>query len=373
MRIVHVVRQFSPAIGGIEDFVMQLATRQVAAGHEVRVVTLDRVFHDPEQRTLPAYEVIRGIEVVRIPFTGSTRYPLAAGVLKHLGGADLVHVHAVDFFFDFLALTRALHRKPLVVSTHGGFFHTDAQAGLKKLYFNSITRATIRAYRAVFPSSLSDEKTFARIRRQGLIAIENGVDVDKFAGLARPEAKRIIYFGRLAPHKGIVRLLDWFAALQKIDPEWRLVIAGKPMGVAPDGLMRRAADLAIADRIEVHAAPSDSELADLISTSSIYACASEYEGFGLAAVEAAAAGLYPVLSDIPAFRRTIAQLKFGELSTFQRDSDAITTILRNWEQWKAADRALLLAEVRAKFGWDGVADAFEDAYRKCLQKQGAPS
>ena len=44
MNIVHVVRQFYPAVGGLEGVVRELASAQVAAGHRVRVVTLNRVF-----------------------------------------------------------------------------------------------------------------------------------------------------------------------------------------------------------------------------------------------------------------------------------------------------------------------------------------
>ena len=44
MRIVHVVRQFYPAVGGLETMVRELASKQVAASHGVKVVTLDRLF-----------------------------------------------------------------------------------------------------------------------------------------------------------------------------------------------------------------------------------------------------------------------------------------------------------------------------------------
>src|SRR5215207_5886115 len=93
LRVVHVVRQFHPGIGGIENFVEQLATRQAAAGHRVRVATLDRIFDDPAERRLPAREEHRGVEVVRLPFTGSRRYPLAPRALAAVRGADLIHVH----------------------------------------------------------------------------------------------------------------------------------------------------------------------------------------------------------------------------------------------------------------------------------------
>ena len=124
MFIVHVVRQFHPGVGGLENVVLELASAQASAGHRVRVVTLDRLFNGASEQKLPAIEVLDGIEIVRIPYFGSSRYPIALSVLRHIKEADLVHVHAIDFFFDYLAWTKPIHGRTLVASTHGGFFHT---------------------------------------------------------------------------------------------------------------------------------------------------------------------------------------------------------------------------------------------------------
>ena len=148
MKVVHVVRQFHPSVGGMEEVVLNIARRHLAAGGEVEVVTLNRVFHDSAQR-LRTHEQYQGVPVRRLSYTGSTRYPLCPQVLGALHGADVVHVHGIDFFYDYLALTGAVHRKPMIVSTHGGFFHTAYASRLKRLWFNSITRASARAYRRI--------------------------------------------------------------------------------------------------------------------------------------------------------------------------------------------------------------------------------
>lgn len=139
MNVVHVVRQFRPSVGGLEDAVISLVRNQRAAGVDARVVTLDRIFIDLPRR-LPRSGVVDGIPVTRLRWRGSTRYPVAPGVLRAVRGADLIHVHAVDFFFDYLAATWPLHGKPMVATTHGGFFHTDRRARFKRLWFNIVTR-----------------------------------------------------------------------------------------------------------------------------------------------------------------------------------------------------------------------------------------
>ena len=71
LTIIHVVRQFHPGIGGMENFVEQLALQQVTIGHKVEVVTLDRIFDDPTAARLSASDIRDGIKVTRVPFIGS--------------------------------------------------------------------------------------------------------------------------------------------------------------------------------------------------------------------------------------------------------------------------------------------------------------
>ena len=363
------IRQFHPGVGGMENYVEQLAIRQAAAGHRVRVVTLNRVFDDPAARVLPAREQWRGVDVVRLPFSGSRRYPVAPQVLGHLGGADVVHVHAVDFFVDYLALTRAIHRKPLVLTTHGGFFHTSFAKGLKQVYLATVTRASLSQYGAVIACSAEDERVFRPVAGSRLALIPNPVDIDKFARLANPASDTIIYFGRLAPNKAVPALISWFAGLARSHPAARLIVAGKPMGVDSAVLQAQAEELGVAGRFELHPSPSDEELKALIGRSGSYACASSYEGFGLAAVEAASAGLFPILSDIPPFADTVERLGYGMLVDFADESSWAPTYAR-WATQCARFRSEYdAARVRtavSSFDWNSAIPRFDEVYRKVL-------
>src|SRR5882724_11131474 len=265
MRIVHVVRQFYPAIGGFESVVYELAARQVAAGHAVRVVTLDRLFRSNDANKLPAQDRVTGIEIVRIPFVGSRRYPIAPSVLKHIRDADIVHVHAIDFFFDYLAWTKPLHGKRLVVSTHGGFFHTSFAARLKRIYFATVTRASMRWYDGVAAVSRADHDQFSRVRPRGLVCIENGVNTVKFgaAGALAP-VKSMIWIGRFSQNKRLDRLIAFFAALRAIDPEWTLTIAGQPWDLSLRELRDLAASAGVQDALTVVPSPDDAEIRRLI-------------------------------------------------------------------------------------------------------------
>lgn len=300
-RIVHVVRQFLPNRGGLEDVVANLCRAQLAAGLRPSVVTLDRLFSRPEL-VLPPSEVIDGIPVTRIPFRGSTRYPLAPSVFAHLHDADLVHVHAIDFFFDALAFGWLLHRKPLVATTHGGFFHTADFSGLKTLWFNGPTRLSAQVYRGIAGCSSNDARLFERLAPGKVRVIENGVDLDKFAGACSPEPqRRLVSLGRFSKNKRPDRLIATMAALARRAPDWHLDMIGVASDWTEDALRDAIAAAGMERNVTLHLGLDDAAARQVMSRTSLFVSASEFEGFGLALVEAMSAGLVPVVQPNAAF------------------------------------------------------------------------
>lgn len=369
MRITHVVRQFHPAVGGLETVALELASTQVRAGHSVRVVTLDRIFNSPYETRLSARDSIHGIDVVRIPFFGSTRYPIAPSVIKHLGKADIVHVHGIDFFFDYLAWTKLFHRKQLVASTHGGFFHTGYMVRLKRLYFLTITRLSSTFYAAVIAVSPSDEKLFTSIRHRGMICIENGVDIQKYADAAskRPR-KTILSHGRLSTNKRLDRVISLMATLRQTNGDWTLKIAGRPWDVSVDELARICEDAGVRDAVEVVLSPSDEALRAIMAQCSLAMSASDYEGFGLSAIEAMSAGLLPVLNAIPPYRHLVARTGAGVIVDFDDPKTAVKNLLRAWHRFSADyDRSReTTMEAATRYDWQHAADAYAKVYNDVL-------
>ena len=105
---------FLPSTGGLESAVDGLSRAVQEAGHEVRVVTLRKIWGSDVM--LPAECVINGLKVSRIAHWGSRRYPIAPSILSHVNGSDLLHIHAVDCFVDFLSLSKIFHRRPIVLA-----------------------------------------------------------------------------------------------------------------------------------------------------------------------------------------------------------------------------------------------------------------
>lgn len=361
--VVHVVRQFLPNRGGLEDVVYNLVRRSLADGYRVRVVTLNSLFTD-RTKELSARETIDGIEVVRIPWRGSTRYPVAPEVLKHISDADLVHVHAIDFFFDFLALTRIFHRKKMIATTHGGFFHTQRFAAIKKIWFQTLTRFSASRYEAVIGCSQSDLETFRTIAPRRTHVIENGTDTSKFAGAASTEPrKRMVTIGRFSVNKRLERLIDTLAELCRRDPAWQLDIVGVPSDLSVADLETLIAERGLSGHVLLRAGLSNAEIRTLLGRASIFASASDYEGFGLVAIEAMSAGLLPVLEGNAAYRALAGRHGEIRISDFSDPATAASAIEAAHAELVADPglRERLIAEAES-YSWEGAAARYRAWY-----------
>lgn len=371
--VTHVVRQYLPSIGGMEEVVRNIARHQLRSGHKAtRIVTLDRLFRNTDE-PLPAQESIDGVEVIRLPYKGSSRYPLCPAVLKHLGDSDVIHVHGVDFFYDFLAATKWLHKRPLVLSTHGGFFHTDFASRAKQAYFKTITRLSSNAYSKVVATSANDGHLFSQIMgERKLQVIENGVDIEKYANQAASALQpSIVYFGRWSVNKGLLPALELFAALHRKNPQWRFAIAGREYDHSAEELLQHIEWLGLKEAVQLVANPSDDEIRRLIRQASYFLCLSRHEGFGIAPIEAMSAGLTPILSDIPPFRRLVEESRLGFLTPLDAaPTTAVNNLLSLHEEGEDSYqlRRAEAMDFARRYAWPEVADRYLELYQQVRRR-----
>lgn len=373
-RVTHIVRQYLPSIGGMEEVVRNIARHQFRSGQgATRIITLNRLFRNSTE-VLPERELIDGIEVIRLPYTGSSRYPICLGVFKYLRETDVIHVHGVDFFYDFLAATKWWHGRPLLLSTHGGFFHTSFASGIKHLYFRSVSRLSALAYSKVVATSANDGTLFQDITHPDqLQVIENGVDVEKYAGQAAPHlTPTLIYFGRWSANKGLLDSLELFAQLHQARPEWRLIIAGREYDLTLSDLADRVQALGLSHVVTLAANPSDDQIRALIKQSSYFLCLSRHEGFGIAPIEAMSAGLTPLLSDIPPFKRLVDSAGLGfYFDPQQPPKAAIARLLQLHQSGEQAyqDRKAKAQSFATGYAWPAVADRYLSLYRQLTRAE----
>lgn len=131
--------------------------------------------------------------------------------------------------------------------------------------------------------------------------IPNPVDVDAIRAAGReqepdpwlddPALRVIVAMGRLVPQKNVPVLLGAFAQVAAEDPSTRLIILGD--GTDRAELERQAGEWGVADRVRFAGAVA--KPFGLLARAAAFVSSSDYEGFGLAHVEALALGV-PVVS-----------------------------------------------------------------------------
>jgi glycosyltransferase-like protein len=165
--------------------------------------------------------------------------------------------------------------------------------------------------------------------------IPNGVDAARFAAGAADEAGRarwrerlgryVLALGGIEPRKGSIDLLEAFAALGRTD--LRLVFGGgetlfdyRDYRAAFDA---RATELGV--RPDIVGVLAEDELPALVAEAAVLSMVSTKEGFGLAGMEALAAGVPVVARDLPVLREVYDDA--GEAVAFGADVPTITAAL----------------------------------------------
>ena len=374
MRILQLTRQFLPAQGGIEHVVEGLSVALQKSGHTVQVATLRLLF--ATGALAPAESVEAGVPVHRMRHWGPRRYPVAPFALRAVRGYDLVHIHAIDFFVDYLSLLRLLHRVPLVVSTHGGFFHTERARAFKEWYFKHITRQSLGGVGAVVCVSQRDGALFSRIvPAERIRVIENGADLDRFWSLKKcVEPGLVLGISRLAENKRVDTVLEAMAALKYRHPQLRLEWVGCDFAGMRGRLERRVASLGLEGRVLFHGEVSSHALAALLERAHLFVSASSYEGFGLSTIEAMSAATAVVVTAVGAHPDVVEHGVTGFLIPpdgvgLAAQMDAVLTMPP--ERIEAIGKAARAATRR--FSWMHIAPRYEQVYREVLHMGARPA
>jgi alpha-1,3-mannosyltransferase len=221
-------------------------------------------------------------------------------VLRQIDGAELLHIHAVDFFVDFLGWSRVWHQRPIVLSTHGGFFHTQFLQRFKRAYFRTITRQTLKHVAAVVCVSDQDYEIFSAIvPKEKLHLVRNGVQVESYANIQKKVTPGLLVgIGRVSPNKGVERLIEAVAEVRKTRPEVQLVWAGPDESNRLELLRNLAQQAGVGDGVRFTGRVATEELESLLSRANLFVSGASYEGYGLSTIEAMSSGTVPVVTPV---------------------------------------------------------------------------
>jgi phosphatidylinositol alpha-mannosyltransferase len=205
--------------------------------------------------------------------------------------------------------------------------------------------------------------------------IPNGVDV-QFYKNARPFPEfrdgkiNILFVGRLEPRKGAMYLLRAYAQLKPKFPNTRLILCS--LGPQLRKLRRFVRENALHD-VLFAGRPDDIDKARFYKTADIFCAPSTgQESFGIVLLEAMAAGLPVIASDIHGYKRVV-QRNVSGLLVEPKDPDAIAAALERL----ICDPALRVrlgeaGSARApEFDWSHVTEQLVGVYDEVIGKRRA--
>jgi alpha-1,3-mannosyltransferase len=307
LRVLHVVRQYAPAIGGLESYVHSMTAHQKALGYDCEVLTLNKIFHG-DAAELPAEEIIDGIKVRRVGFWGRRRFFIPKISPFYFTRFDIVHVHNTDCFYDYVALVSAFTGTKSVATTHGGFFHTNDFSLIKKIYFNTITRVSSMWYETIFAISGNDYDMFKGLNKN-IVLQPNAVEP---LGNDISQGPDFLYIGRLAQHKHVARVVEVFSHLKNThNIAGKLHIIGPEWDVTLDSLRAAATQFNVAESVEFHGAATRSDMQNIAQQCGYFLSASSFEGFGMSMLEGMTVGMIPFVEGNESFTELVSQSGIG--------------------------------------------------------------
>ncbi|MEW6295728.1 MAG: glycosyltransferase family 4 protein [Candidatus Diapherotrites archaeon] len=331
MKVLHISNRFWPCIGGVEKVVEQICLGLKKQGIQAEVLCLNKCGQG--QKKLKDFETFKGIKIHRINFIELKYYKIAPQALNFVKDYDILHIHGLGFFLDFLVLTKYLHKKKIVLHTHGGIFHTKKIMTLKKFYFNFWVKQLLKKADRVIAVSKNDYDLFEKItRRKKMTLIENGIDFDFWAKTENKKHNGInfIFVGRISKNKQIDLLIKAISELKKLSPhtKFKLVIVGEDWGALKKGLTELRNQLGLEKEVKFLGGKTDKEIRKIYSEGDFLVSASAYEGFGLSVLEGMTAGLIPIVNNIGSFNYIIKNKKNGFIVDFKNPKETARKILR---------------------------------------------
>jgi len=285
---------------------------------------------------------------------------------------DLIHTH--NNFSGSVARCLAVSKNIPIINTE----HRDHSS--YSLLQNLINAPTLPLADWNISNSNTTQNSFRWYERllldkNQLSVIHNGVDVEQVDTVSNKQAKlreddtfRICTVGRMVPVKNQTVLIRAFSSITKEYQNVELLFVGD--GALRSDLERLSMELGLSNNIRFVGEIPRQRVYKVLGKSNVFVMPSSAEGFCVAAVEAMAAGLPVVVSDIPVFHEVV-----GEPGLFADPNDptafayAISDLLRDPERRRTLGQANR-DRARNRFSLERTALEYYNIYKQVAETGG---
>ncbi|HEX5724563.1 MAG TPA: glycosyltransferase family 4 protein [Longimicrobiaceae bacterium] len=338
----------------------------VAGGGAVRVFELYRRLADRVEATVASgsypgarSETVEGVRYLRL----GARSPYAWSRATYAARANaLLRRAAYDAaVFDFSSYTPIFmpRGRPVGITVHHVTGPTASERWGPVLgpALGRLEKAMIRRARRLSATSTATYQLLREIvgPEVGIDLVYAGVPDELFALPRRPEGY-LLYFGRIdVIHKGLDTLLEAFALLAAERPGLELRLAGR--GKDAERVRALARTLGVEDRVRLLGAVSEAERQALFAGAAVQLMPSRFEGFGMVAAEAMAAGV-PLVAAAAGSLPEVVDAPRGGVLVPPGDAPALAAAVAALLDDPAAREALSASARRSaeRFRWDAVAE-----------------
>jgi glycosyltransferase involved in cell wall biosynthesis len=300
------------------------------------------------------------------------------GVLEYLVDTidrhEIAVIHAHEFYMSAIgALVSRMTGIPLVVTIHGKSYYPDRRRRRVACRMMAASAA------AVVTVSEDLRRFFCATTRTPLDRVRvvyNGIDVRgsgeagrrpgellDAAGIPRP-ARIVGAVGSLYTVKGHLDLIRATPAILKQHPTTHVLILGR--GPQHDALVAEATRLGIRERI--HLPGHRDDVKDWLAAMDVFTMPSLSEGLPLSLLEAMAAGLPPVVTEVGGMAEVVRDGETGFLvqpGNVTALADRISFLLGN-PSLAAKMGTAARDRIRDRFTADRMAAEYRDVYRRAL-------
>lgn len=355
--------------GGVTQHVRALARQLRQRGHQVEIIAPSSIPQPTEEGVIAL-----GVPVHALPMSGATaRVSIAPGVWQTVAEVlqsrsyDVIHIHEPTAPPLSLAVIR--HARAPVVGT----FH---QYRLRHPYnevAHPLTRQFVAKLSARIAVSQAALQTASPYFPGAYQIIPNGVDFSFYrAALPFPRVDdghhlNILYVGRLESRKGLRYLLQAYQQVRAILPHTRLWVVGA---------YSKSERLAFVRWVRHHRVRgvrfigqvSEADKARWYRSADVFCAPSTgYESFGMVLIEAMAAGVAVIASDIPGYREVVQHGKTGWLvppCNSNALASALLALLRDLPTRTRITEGATVAV--APYDWEHLTERIEQVYRTVL-------
>ncbi len=284
---------------------------------------------------------------------------------------DLIHAHANFPGFPAKIISRKL-KIPIVYTVHGCGLQS-----IKDMYGKGI-KSSILSWserflqtKIKYDTEITVDSSFLKYKNvnKNIVVIPNGADIERFNQVKVDKSKGFkgIFVGRLHPQKGLTYLLDALAIIKEKFEEKGVEVHLIGSGELEEELKEKSSALGLKEIVKFRGKIYGEEVIKEFKSSHLFILPSLYEGQPLTMLEAWAAKLPVLVTDVGGNKDFVVEGENGYLvpaKDVKRLADTLLKAIRNKELSKMGERGYEL--VKNNYTWDKMVEKTFEVYQKVL-------